>query len=295
MQETFKDFYQKILNERYGGKQFNIFYHGTHIKNLKSILKQGLIVNPKNRAWEKDDDANMHFHSLVSLENSIYVSRDLSESVYAAENAGNKGNTEPLLIVMKLNPRILVADEDSITNKIMNTRIAYNATELDLKVDNYLSMDFDPAPYKKDLSDWGNVTMNILKTFIGNHSKNGKIDKFVFDSISRVGEELYRILLFRQASYVKEFRKLLGIESIETAERDYRDMMHWITNRLKFLAYHDLTARVKQSIKYKGRNKIICIFSLPHYKSSDSSMKHEPEVHYGELPEDTIDALMSLE
>jgi len=103
---------------RYEGakQERSIWYHGTRENNLSDILANGLIVNPKERAWEDNKDATFNSPSQASI-GGIYVTRNLLTARIAAQR--NKPRDEDrVLVIMELQPRSLVADEDSIIGSV---------------------------------------------------------------------------------------------------------------------------------------------------------------------------------
>src|SRR5208337_2478430 len=54
----------------------SIWYHGSSIKNLRSILAQGLIPDPKERAWADDPESSVYTPSRESY-GGIYVTQNL--------------------------------------------------------------------------------------------------------------------------------------------------------------------------------------------------------------------------
>lgn len=95
----------------------SVWYHGTDIKNLKSILSKGLIPMPKEkRAWGSHSrQSNPRQISLESF-GGTYVTRNLMSAV-----SSSKSNPK-LLIIMELQPRTLFSDEDNFTNQLVFER-----------------------------------------------------------------------------------------------------------------------------------------------------------------------------
>lgn len=110
----------RAILERYGGakKERGIWYHGTSPRHFESIMKHGLVPNPQQRAWSADDDAGFHQVSRVSY-GGVYVTRNLVTATSSANNhkTANRGSRGELVVVMELQPRALVGDEDSFTGR----------------------------------------------------------------------------------------------------------------------------------------------------------------------------------
>ena len=91
-----------------------IVYHGTPAKNYSSIMSQGLIPNPKQRAWQDDPDTSYYSSSRKSLD-GIYVSTNLMTAYSAGRQGGNKGLKEGRLIVIcEIQPKTGFMDEDDL-------------------------------------------------------------------------------------------------------------------------------------------------------------------------------------
>ena len=63
----------------------SIWYHGSSIKNLRSIVAQGLIPDPKERNWADDPDASIGNPSRASY-GGIYVTRNLMTATSAPKD-----------------------------------------------------------------------------------------------------------------------------------------------------------------------------------------------------------------
>jgi hypothetical protein len=289
------DSFQQFFQERYGGYSLSrdVYYHGTSKKNLRSILKQGLITNPKKRAWTlntKEDSRNMFRPTLMSIENSIYVTKELNTAITSATDGDNE-HDNPIIVCMELTDRMLSNDEDNMMNildNVVSIGTLYARQRLADKVDHYLQRKTDSATYKQDIKDY---FYPIFQLFQKHNIDQRHIDNF----LSKM-PLIYKTMLFRQASYSTELRNMLGIESSEQAEKDYIKLMEWVTKQTRFMVRKksQYTARIEQNIGFTGKNKIVCIFTLPHYTKSDEDMFDE-QVIYGKLPIDTEKKLRRLQ
>jgi hypothetical protein len=93
-----------------------IMYHGTSVRNLPSILSQGLIPNPKERAWHEDPDASWYRPSRVSI-GGIYLTNNLMTALSSSYNpfTRNKEKNISGLVIVEVIPNILISDEDDLT------------------------------------------------------------------------------------------------------------------------------------------------------------------------------------
>lgn len=114
-----------IKEARYGGsdKEVAIWYHGTRGKNLRSILSQGLIPDPKERAWSEDEDASVNLPSRVSI-GGIYLTRNLMTAKLAAgrftEDVSDEEATKEsqVIVIVEAQTRSLIADEDDFATTL---------------------------------------------------------------------------------------------------------------------------------------------------------------------------------
>jgi hypothetical protein len=99
------------VEERYAGAatERGIWYHGTARENLPAILSQGLIPDPKKRVWADDPGAGFGQPSRVSY-GGIYVTQNLMTARSSVPRNTDKAGG--VIVVMELQPRTLLADED---------------------------------------------------------------------------------------------------------------------------------------------------------------------------------------
>lgn len=90
------------------------------------------------------------------------------------------------------------------------------------------------------------------------------------------------------------------IPNSDDANDAYLKIMDWFTKQMRFAVQknkEDLhrasTARIMQDITYSGRNKIVCVFTLPYY-FTDIDKMYVPSIKYGKLPKTTIHALKHM-
>ncbi len=90
--------------------QRRAFFHGTSIRNLRSILKQGLIPNPKERNWADDPDAGIR----PSRESygGVYVTTSLMTAISSPKDHNKEGRE--VVVCLSLQPSTFYLDEDDI-------------------------------------------------------------------------------------------------------------------------------------------------------------------------------------
>ena len=94
----------------------NIMYHGTHKRNLQSILKQGLIPNPKQREWKEDPDIGPSIISRQSYE-GIYLTENLMTATGSAGRRTDNSNKEKerIVVVVDIEKATAIPDEDDLS------------------------------------------------------------------------------------------------------------------------------------------------------------------------------------
>ena len=114
----YRDFYINLF-ERYAGskKLRGIWYHGTSSKYLKNILSQGLIPNPKEKSWDVDKDASLFTVDRTTY-GGVYVTKNLMTAYSAAWRTAQKTKGNRLIVMIDLQSKSLIADEDDISGYI---------------------------------------------------------------------------------------------------------------------------------------------------------------------------------
>ena len=91
--------------------QRGVWYHGSSIRNLPSILHQGLIPEAKDKNWGSDPDASAVSVSRVSY-GGIYVTRNLMTAASAPKDHNTEGRE--VVVCMELQPSTMYLDEDAV-------------------------------------------------------------------------------------------------------------------------------------------------------------------------------------
>jgi len=89
----------------------SIWYHGSSIKNLRSILKQGLILDPKEKNWGSDPSDGETRPSRVSYGGN-YISRNLLTAIGSPKDHNIEGRD--VIVCVEVQPNTLYLDEDSV-------------------------------------------------------------------------------------------------------------------------------------------------------------------------------------
>lgn len=289
-----------MINERYGGskKIRGIWYHGTSTKYLKDILTNGLVPNPKERSWDVDPDA-----SVSSLDRSsyggIYVTRNLMTATGSAFRTANKTNGNRLIVILDLQPKSLIADEDDVAPFFakyheQNAFYYYKLLKYGSEYPEYIRMlkeeqeRFARETVKKisELRDIKNEKIqNILHKLIYNEGFYATVTRIVAYSDSKPGS-FYD--MWTRCWDTDKVNEIPPLPTKQEAENIFRKFVTKLTVLLKEIARHRgfaSTARSMEPIKFSGSNKIVCIVEFIEDDASSRKFK----IHYGKLPQDFID------
>lgn len=282
------NFKEWLLNERYSGsnKTRGIYYHGTGSKYLNDILNQGLIVDPKEKSWDSDNDTSFYQPDRSSY-GGIYVTTDFNKSYFSAGRTARKTNSDRLIVILDLQSRSLISDEDSVVVPTIDNM--HYALQL-YKVAKYGS-EYDD--YKNFYNTQKDIWINLLLKL----NFKGELNANLLNRVKQVASEegfaaaLTRAVSFETDAY--EWRKnWQGSENIpalptrQEGEVAYKKFVEKMTRLMKPTIHEDdvefdfktNSARIMNSIGYKGSNKIICVLSV----FNDNSIK----LHYGTVPQD---------
>jgi hypothetical protein len=89
------------------------WFHGSSIKNLKSILSQGLLPNVKTKNWNPDRSSGSSVQVSLESYGGTYVTRNLLTALGAPEDRRTEGRS--VMVCLEMQPNTMFLDEDSIT------------------------------------------------------------------------------------------------------------------------------------------------------------------------------------
>lgn len=296
---NFKEFFL----ERYGNqrKLEGLWYHGTSSKFLPSILRNGLVVDTKEKSWGEDPDASMYNVDRTSY-GGVYITRTLSIATGASFRMANKTNNNRLLVIMNIQPKTLLADEDDFTHTFSGP-IHSNIDTHNYKEIKYHSPNGQISPEtKKDQEKWVTDKLKKLAYLVG--ELHPTLQKQLIDLITNEG---YLAYVTRVASYIskEEWRSLWDLTKIneedipplptpQEGEQIFRNFVDKLTRLLKHIPKKGSeTGRSLQNIGFRGTNKILAIVEILN--------SSRLQVRYGKLPSDftrqyirTIDSSVTI-
>lgn len=103
-------------------------YHGTSDVNLHSILKNGLVINPKNVVWENDNSASV-YQSSNRTYGGVYLTKNLYTASSAASNAVRKLGGNRLIVIVQFQPQSSILDEDLYKSTVERAIIPQTGNE----------------------------------------------------------------------------------------------------------------------------------------------------------------------
>ena len=302
--------------ERYGGAEQNrqIWYHGTKSKNLKSILSQGLIPDPKERAWNDDPDANSQSASRASY-GGIYVTQNLMTAIGASTNRGYQRGDSQVIVCMELQSRSLAADEDDIALIVNHPITGENVIDSQYTVTFFYwrgLKDQNDKYYQQSLADSVKQWYARL-TYTREGRTPRKIDAAKERRIKDLLAELYPICLRRYVSYFEKemgqywhsewhanYTRATDDEGLPpsqppdsgAAEADFRAVVDKLTKVLReedFTDKFNHAGRSLEPIGFSGVNHIVAIAVIHNMTDEEKERTghyNEVEVVYGTLPDD---------
>lgn len=288
----YTDYYQELY-ERYSGSKMlrGIWYHGTSAKYLPSILSNGLIPNSKEKSWDVDNDTSINSIDRTSY-GGIYVTKNLNKSTGAAWRTARKTKSNELIVIMELQSKSLIVDEDSISNYLSNY-IEVNALHL-YKVIKYGTEHAEYSDYAKSaMHEWSN---KFIKQMDYEYSLNDHQKSAIQKILTSEGfiAMLTRIVSYTSDEWIwkRHWNNKENIPKLppkSEGESMFRNFIDKLTKTMKFIVRKKSifkSARSLEPIRFSGSNKIIAIIEI-----IDGSNKIK--LHYGKLPNEFIEQYRS--
>jgi len=261
-----------------------IMYHGTAVRNLRSIMSHGLLPRARSKAWADDADSSFYSASRASLD-GIYLTRNLMTALSAASNGANRKYIKEgdLLVAVEMQPKTAFADEDDLN-------FMSNISSMEMRVaDLYYSLEKGEHP--EFLQEWKD---KYRDNFFSMMSGRIELHPMAKERLGPMVDGVFEAAVRRQAAYsqyhIKNYFKNLEAPDKSEAERDFMRARERLTRTLKALANpfrhsqepFNLTARVEEPIGFRGANRIVCVLHVPF------DHKEKPKLVYGDVPEDLM-------
>jgi hypothetical protein len=313
-----KDDDPSSLEERYAGaeEERGVWYHGTSSALIPKILSSGLIPEPKIRSWASDETSSVQT-TRKSLP-GIYVSTNLLTATGAALRVAQRDKANQAVIVMELQPRSMVADEDEVNLNIKSIADHLSGSAyhhiwpyfMEVYGDRY--KDTEDRHYRqaaeKQKIDWINSVMKRLLYKLGKQEVNPELEKRVKELLFNEG---FRVMLERNVAYTHgwdldyyktEWSRGFGdygtqppLPNPQQAEDRWLAFSDRLARALKIMARPikmqdwslNTSGRVLTPIGFKGSNRIICIIEQIDQRAPEYHTRML--VHYGKPPEKLIE------
>lgn len=310
------------IQERHGGaeQERGIWYHGTSAKLIPQILSQGLITEPKVRAWDKDPYPTSTVQATRKSLPGIYLTSNLGTATSSAQKVAHRDKTNQAIVVMEIQPRSLIADEDDVNSHLKYIEAHLQGSQYH-HVWPYMAEVYPDQikagqeEYIRDAQkrklDWVNRTTRYLVHGYNAAEQNGhpELEKRVKELLYNEG---YRVMLERNVAYIKDnwdlsqwkkqwhegfgdYDNAPPIPDVDQAEAKWLAFSDQLARTLKDKArsvkdksgfrMRD-TGRATANIGFSGSNRIICVIERTDARSPEyhSTMV----VHYGKPPEKLI-------
>jgi len=233
----------KLLEKAKFAKQKTVAYHGTSLKNLHSILKNGLLMNHGDDGLGRGDYSDLAF--TLDPHEGVYVT---DKFVKAKNFAKNVDSSQPLVVVLEVQKKSINLDEDEILsilgineNEILSiaNKVQDKLHTLDEdKLESYIHQTVDNL-YNFAISSTKN---RLLKHYDVNPTTVKKIVEVSSQIIYSLLEELiYANIELREAVIRREQEQLLKLfKHVVRGDSDKMD-----------------TFQIPANVGFRGANKII--------------------------------------
>lgn len=263
-----------------------LMYHGTSTAFLRSILKHGLLPNPKQKIWKDDPDASIYTQSRASLLGAYFS----SHFMVAYSSSGNSVRKYPgnrLMILAKIQTQSAKADEDSISGYL---NISYNQAFGGNYSDNYRVVSEIYYDYPEQYETIKTKFIEILhKKLSVNKNKPvpPQLLSDTFDSIS------LRIIAYGNKEdkwlFSRINNKPTNIPSTIEAEERLLQIKDKLTSYYRESAIDSNrfahTLRITEPVGFSGANRITHIIELPYRPKTDNLEDKKAILHYGNINE----------
>lgn len=243
-------------------------FHGTSSNNLQKILKNGLQANPKKRVYDSDSSRNK-FDVDVTTYGGVYMAFEPDTAIGAGYKASDKFGGQPLLVVLRVQPKSLHSDEDEYTYFLNDISAhLYSPTRAFPHIwDMYNTLVNGGS--EEEINDllsfakiWADEKYRRIMSGKGNNPKFRELAE------ERLALDIFPALVKRHAAYVSpyswdQYTKDIDLKqpTEDEAEETFRNAIDNFIKKVKRVEHlrTGSTARSISDIGFKGRNKIIAI------------------------------------
>jgi len=257
-------------------------YHGTPPKNLKRILSQGLIPDPKDRLWSEDRNEGKTSLSMDSFQ-GVYLTRKLEMALSSITHVTTRHYG---LVVVRVESRTLVPDEDTLIGGFPSSfKSVENPSVLVELYRRVMKGGDDPLILDKanNMFDmWFDERLGAT-SHLSDRAKKAIREAVMEDVVELCRRYVVRAMAWlvkeqeeqkaKDGSYDTSYYygiKGLSVEDVpstQDAKKSFRVQYDKVLRRLKRFAESIesngvATARSPEGINYKGKNKIVGVFEF---------------------------------
>jgi hypothetical protein len=259
-------------------------YHGTSTAFLRSILKHGMITNPKQKTWQDDPHSSLNVQSRASLSGTYYAVNFMT-AYSSSGNTVRKYSGNRLIIIAKIQSQSAKADEDSVSgylNSSYNNALGGNYS------DNYRIVSEIYYDYPEQYEKVKNKFIDILHNNLTKNTKKPAPKKLLSDT--------FDIITLRISAYGNKEDKWLfsrinnkpsSVLSTSEAEQSLLDAKDKLTRYYRETAVDDdsfmHTLRITDPVGFSGANRITHIIELPYRPKTDDPEEKKATLHYGSI------------
>jgi hypothetical protein len=290
-----------------------IYYHGSSIKNLRSILAEGLVPQVKEKNWNDDPNAGTHTPSRESY-GGIYVTQNLMTACAAPRDHVKEGRE--VLVAMELQPNTFLLDEDNVVFAL-NAALGRQSENYSFVGQLYFAATNNVPAFADTVANYkADYVIECQKRFKYKFEEQGrKMNEGLRLELNGVLQKawlpaLTRLMVHHYAGEGSDwslrscYRTVMGdvdtvppreelMPTIAKAEAGFRAVADQVTRTLKTLARphesdFNFTSRVMDPIGYSGSNHILAVIEVQDGRQYTDNWKSPTKliVHYGTVPED---------
>lgn len=286
-----------------------LMYHGTAEKNVRSILRRGLLPKGVDKAWADDPDTSWVQPSRMSL-GGVYLTRNLMTAISSSSRGSNaRTGGKRAIIVCQIQPRSLFADEDDFTHIIKSLDTRQRMPTENAVANLYVTQTYHPRSdrkvWEREYDEWRNEwtdlrASRLLLTLRKIHPRlESRVREILYEGFPNVVSRLAAYLPRQTNEWFlggiqssREISEPIEFPSIAEGESRFRELARQLTRTLKVFAREDarkssfnITGRLMKPIDFRGANRIVAIFLF-----SEDDRKFSIETVYGKIPQETVKA-----
>jgi len=252
----------EIVKEAKFSKQKIYGYHGTHIKNLRSIIKKGL-VQQHDEGFGSGIRGPLYY-SLDPL-GGIYFTNEYKEAKSISAEIIPR-NKPPLVIVAQINPKSIIADDDYL--------------ERFLTLFPEIGNEYDHIKLRKNIKNVDEEKKEQkINRFVNKHHKTTLEELDSMLQKSNIAEQTKEHLISRLKPILLEYINILTRNAIQKHPKDITSTVNSMRDTVRKLIKHihqkvltgqahdarDVRFSVNQDrMTFSGTNKIIGIILPDH-------------------------------